>query len=372
MGGHSTTQKIQKIQNRKVRLSTNRVFGCLGTVLTVIIIFHLVSIITMRYTGLQGTAMAIINNEDIDSLIPPKSSSGKLRYQDKAPFAVAHDRIPHRIIIVDGENSINEIESPRRENTINTIAQYLNAWNIIDNVNNNVNFINDIKAQNTQNDHVWFLNDIACLEIINTTEPELITHFQNEPQGKYRADICRVVALYQKGGYYFDTDMQVVTPITIPPHITFTSPFEANDGATGKVVAYKGIFNSFMASAPNHPILRKTMDSMIGYYNHKVSFRGWMGPGSLFAGYEQFVTETTTTSSISPLSSSQLEQKNKWPIEMSLAETLMTETNYPDFPRHVNGTGCCCDYVVHNFTARVIYFYSRILGAGDFCMPQPV
>ena len=329
-------------------------------------------------------------------------------------------RIPHRIIIIDKANSIYDIASlPRRQNTFHTIYKYVTAWQQGDNPlsssstttttnTTHIHHSNNSNKSTTNNDHdkkaaantnnqydafipniyeslvssssatqtkekqtstllltnstidqyTWFLNDKTCLQLIQSIEPQLIPYFQKEKVGQYKADMCRVMALYQKGGYYFDTDMQVIQPLHLSSEITFTSPWEAHEGRTEKV----GIFNSFIAAAPHHPILNYTIQSMLKYYKKEIKLSTWMGTGTMYLAYQQFVTEQQQQQQQGNT------HNNDWPLDMNLAETLLSNNpRYDTFPRHENGQGCCCDYVVHNNTSNVIYFYSRIVGAGDFC-----
>lgn len=64
----------------------------------------------------------------------------------------------------------------------NTIDLYRSAWNEPD-------------------IQVKFLVDDDCRRLLGEIYPDLLIHFENEAQGMYRADLCRVVALYDTGGY---------------------------------------------------------------------------------------------------------------------------------------------------------------------------
>ena len=161
---------------------------------------------------------------------------------------------------MDKGNDLSQIQSPRLENTYNTIRQYHSAWF---HSNNDTSSTNSNELTEEELQIVSYLNDTACIQILSETEPKLVPYFKNEKSGKYKGDICRTAELYKRGGYYFDTDMQVVKPLQIEPHITFTAPFEAGISDDGN---NRGIFNSFIASAPNHPILRNALDLMLKNY----------------------------------------------------------------------------------------------------------
>ncbi|GMI11343.1 hypothetical protein TrLO_g7772 [Triparma laevis f. longispina] len=59
-------------------------------------------------------------------------------------------------------------------------------------------------------------------------EPRLLPYFINEKLGMFKADMCRVAALYLNGGYYLDIDLGVVEPIIFDnPRIKFSTMREA-------------------------------------------------------------------------------------------------------------------------------------------------
>ena len=58
-----------------------------------------------------------------------------------------------------------------------------------------------------------FLDDAGCREMILSVSPALAKGFDLEWRGMIKADICRVAALYQSGGYYFDIDLEASRPL---------------------------------------------------------------------------------------------------------------------------------------------------------------
>ena len=64
----------------------------------------------------------------------------------------------------------------------------------------------------------------------------------------------------EEGGYYFDIDIGVVTPVRLADGVGFATALEAklnNDQPR------LGIFQAFMAAAPRHPILKEALDIML-------------------------------------------------------------------------------------------------------------
>jgi hypothetical protein len=88
------------------------------------------------------------------------------------------------------------------------------------------------------------------LHVIDQVEPRLRRHFKNERRGDFKSGICRVVALYQRGGYYFDVDMQAVQALVLPSRsIRFASVLTQGDDY---------FFQSFLAAVAHSPIIWKS------------------------------------------------------------------------------------------------------------------
>jgi hypothetical protein len=94
--------------------------------------------------------------------------------------------------------------------------------------------------------------------------------------------------------------MQVVKPVMIAPHVTFSSPLQFQSPMDGR-----GLFNSFMAVAPKHPILKRNFQIQAEYYEgvHKQKeaeeinkSKTHMGTGALFAAYGSLSTSETKRS----------------------------------------------------------------------------
>lgn len=73
------------------------------------------------------------------------------------------------------------------------------------------------------------------------------------------SDVARIHALYEWGGVYFDTDVEVLK--------NFTNLLQGKSAVLGIEDAFKTIGTGFMAFAPKHPICEK----MLEYYK-KASF----------------------------------------------------------------------------------------------------
>lgn len=303
-----------------------------------------------------------------------------------------HHRIPQHIIFMDGAPDFFQMENLRQQNSVKTITAYLNFWQqeaksqnlarqestalqqqllheFLEVPNEKHNRpSNKTEFQEHQNQHhqsprtfaqlppgVSYLNDNDCLKIIQRVEPRLAFPFQREPMGKYRGDICRIAALYEAGGYYFDTDMEVIQPLSIPPHITFVTvrcPYSQSC-----------FFQSFIAVAPQHPLLKINLNLLVNYYqagNQTLGtqwdkFHELLGPNSLYLSYKNFMAEFGTEEYL-------MEQ---WPVDTMLEESHLSHTQYHHIP--YRGQNFNCNYIVHNATQNEVYFYSRILGSSAEC-----
>ena len=259
-------------------------------------------------------------------------------------------KIPHNIIFTY-KHDILQTKEPKLfyDNVVNTRDAYISAWG------------NDPAAQ------VYFLDDDGCRKHIEQAEPKLLHHFDNEKQGMYKADICRIAALTVLGGYYFDTDLKVVEPLLLEDGITFATVKEAIKDASciggcpkdpailaainAQVIkAHEGnMFQAFLAAEPGHPILRAALHFMLLHYEGKKDSPGLMGVSTLADAYQ----------SISP------EERGKNRLLQEYKNTDKNHAEYYDGYHQADGKGCCCDYLVHDPVERKVYFFSRIVGSSE-------
>mmetsp|Transcript_1637 Transcript_1637/g.3702 ORF Transcript_1637/g.3702 Transcript_1637/m.3702 type:complete len:282 (-) Transcript_1637:1041-1886(-) len=162
--------------------------------------------------------------------------------------------IPRKLIFLDTRYSTaDKLPEHFYDNIMRTASHYREAWNESD-------------------APMWYLGDKECREAINVTEPRLLPFYDREKRGQNLANVCRISALFLSGGYYFDTDMKSVKAVELEADTTFATPTEFGGN---------GLFNSFIASAPNHPVLGKALELMLGYYHGKVKDKSRMGTGTL-------------------------------------------------------------------------------------------
>jgi hypothetical protein len=250
--------------------------------------------------------------------------------------------IPHRLVFTYWEDllrpellSYHDDEWPYgpgnlARNVHRTIRMFREAW------------VNEVDEEGVE---VSFLTDEDCARLINETEPRLLRPFLNETEGCYKSDICRVVALWQTGGYYLDNDLVVVRVPELPLRTEF---------ATVAVASLVEFFQAFVAVAPRHPILNLSMQVMLDYYE---------GNYNLTDGY-QFMGTSTMREAFVRYAAEHPEKADtiRFFHERSLSETPRL---FPDHPREPEPGPCCKpkNYVVFEAESNQLLFESRLTEA---------
>ena len=165
--------------------------------------------------------------------------------------APPQSRIPHTLFFTYKHN-ILETREPSNfyDNIMYTVSQYRTLWGEPD-------------------APIRFMDDAACAEEIEAAEPRLVQYFENGGIPAWKADVCRIAALYNAGGYYFDIDLKVVQPVALDhkkANISFVTVHET--------ASYMGFFQAFIASTQRNPILKKALDFMLEYYEKRRSISG--------------------------------------------------------------------------------------------------
>ena len=129
-----------------------------------------------------------------------------------------------------------------------------------------VGLANSIRKIQThgENYNYVFYDDETSRQYIKTNYPDALEAFDTLIPGAYKSDLFRIVRLYVEGGVYFDApfwprDSSLLLDKLLKPTDTFVS---ANDRGYG-------LFNAFMASIPQHPILKAAINYIIGMVKHR-------------------------------------------------------------------------------------------------------
>mmetsp|Transcript_20644 Transcript_20644/g.25536 ORF Transcript_20644/g.25536 Transcript_20644/m.25536 type:complete len:318 (-) Transcript_20644:248-1201(-) len=234
-------------------------------------------------------------------------------------------KIPH-LLVFTYKDDILKTKEPKAiyENIKKTIESFRTAWDEPD-------------------APVKLYTDEQCIEMLNVVEPQLVPYFKKEKYGWNKADLCRIVVLYLHGGYYFDSDMEVITPPLLPPDTTFATVIQPRR---------KDFFQSFMASNPSNPILLRALKNMLAVYNGQLDVNKLLGTETLKWAYD--AVPYTKRGKV-----------------FLLEEIFLEPHRYPDLPRQ-KGYGCCCNFVVHNPELEIVHFYSRMVGPLERCSKTPV
>lgn len=113
---------------------------------------------------------------------------------------------------------------------------------------------------------VVFLTDDDCIASLRKVFPSLISHFQNESKGMFKADICRGSALYETGGIYLDIDVGV-------RHDLWSQLAPSTEFVTARVhrqSKWPGhFFQAILGAAPKSRIIYEYLQLFHDYYAGK-------------------------------------------------------------------------------------------------------
>jgi mannosyltransferase OCH1-like enzyme len=287
------------------------------------------SIATLKATGTlrhEIVPLKVIGGEStpwIPPTLPAYSFSNPVPLDMRDPPSPDF-KIPRRLIFTYQSNLLETKDPPHfYENVQNTIKMYREAWGEPD-------------------APVWLLDDDDCRSAIYAAKPNLVTYFDREPRGSWKADICRVAALYLTGGYYFDIDMEAVNPWIPSRNVTI---------ATAVDFDRRRFFQSFLASEQKGRVIEESLDEMLLFYvNQKLRMKSFIGPDTLRLAFESVPPSEGGEAVI-------LEE-----IDFRLDENAEMPS------RRREAIGCCCRYKVQEPVSNVTIFYSRIVGTGTNCM----
>lgn len=126
-----------------------------------------------------------------------------------------------------------------------------------------------ICKQNPEYAYVYFDDERARAFLLEEYGDRYLKAYDDLIPGAYKADYFRYAYLCKRGGVYLDTGMVCIKPLreVIRPNDQFISPEDDGCG---------GIYNAFICSVPDHPIIKKCLDICL----HNIESR-YMGPDTL-------------------------------------------------------------------------------------------
>jgi len=215
---------------------------------------------------------------------------------------------------------------------------------------------------------VEFLDDAGCVAAIESAHSkELAKYYSMEKTGMYKSDICRLAQLAKHGGYYMDTDLQLLNDMRkmIPPHTSFASVI---------ALPWKGprnpneIFQAFIGVAPEHPVIRRSMDMCLEYYTglnktlNAVLGNEMKGTALMRLAYEDWAGQVMQPGV-------QIHDADSMFKHSFLFEEERMNGLFPNIPEQ-HGIGNSCNIGVVDKTSQKALAYSHSIGKSTECQPS--
>jgi len=194
------------------------------------------------------------------------------------------------------------------------------------------------------------LTNEDCVMYIKAHEPRLVRYFRAERFGMYKADICRVAAVYAEGGYYFDIDIGAVLPV---------KPNASHTFVTSLCRTKECIFQAFLAATPRHRTLRRALDDLLAIYEHrlKVPKRNWKGTFAMYTTIKRWQDEAPVEAAREMLLLKEIK-----PIDDVNKTDALRMLLSVQMPQKGNARGACGAFVVHPDYRTTVHFVSRVGG----------
>jgi hypothetical protein len=248
-----------------------------------------------------------------------------------------------------------------------------------------------------------FLDDADCREMILSVSPALAKSFDMNWRGMIKADICRVAALYQSGGYYFDVDLEASralgratraialtafrpTPPAQPhPPRQVITPMHAPEGGTVMSIweaSRVSVFQAFLASSAQHPVIAEAIRLMVLHSEGKwaVPANAWLGTATMASAFRTVVGDrqgpAEPRQSPAEPRQSPVEPRPGRPVLAAMLQEVDLGSR-PDIAtknglalRASQGT-CCCNHIVVDESSGQALFWSRINRSENCNPPTP-
>lgn len=170
--------------------------------------------------------------------------------------AIRQRRISHRFVV---DFIATDQERQSRPEWFK-IVQY---WNDDQPPAEIVNLIDSIRTVNSAIPHVLF-SDTSVRDYVKLHKPELLRFWLDCPKPAFRADMFRILYLYNEGGLWLDADEQPVHPLSI------IQPSLLNNLVLSTFGEYYGGYyanNDFVICPPGHPLAEVALNEMMRSVN---------------------------------------------------------------------------------------------------------
>lgn len=217
---------------------------------------------------------------------------------------------------------------------------------------------------------VTFMDDAECLQLMPWYLKGI---YAREKVGMYRSDLCRLAQLHKYGGWYFDTDIGVLShPLTyIDPNVTLVSVLATD-------IAAKSLFQAFLAVSPNHPLITRTMRAYVEVYMSgkasKVANLGTVVLWDTFLSWSGYNAQNV----VDMVKKGQTIRHNGGHASFLLKEEAIRLTSnnvtasWNDNERcitsHLKSRGKMCDFTVFHPRTKRVVFLSRVYAKHQACL----
>lgn len=276
-----------------------------------------------RFPGAHDHQCAEI--EPAKQVVAVKPSSRVVTMKEEAPT------IPHTLFFASkhGLGSMKEGDNKHYDNILNTVKAYQTAWDV-DNVEYKIldkDFCVDA------------INKVNIVGAVSVLTDFYLKEVQVDPMRGF--DICRAAVLFIDGGYFFNSEVEVIEPYAVSNNNTDFVGVKSNSGL---------FLPSFVASAPKHPIPRFILMKYILLSEAMLSPETSDQAGEIYRDSYNGQKKDTLSKTVL------LQEKH----------LSMLDEKYDKKSKRSHK----CSYVIFDPESKKIYFYTRMYIDGEHCVDE--
>jgi len=260
-----------------------------------------------------------------EQVIAVKPSPRVVTKKEEAPT------IPHTLFFASkhGLGSMKEGDNKHYDNILNTVKAYQTAWDV-DNVEYKIldkDFCVDA------------INKVNIVGAVSVLTDFYLKEVQVDPMRGF--DICRAAVLFIDGGYFFNSEVEVIEPYAVMNNVTDFVGVKSNSGL---------FLPSFVASAPKHPIPRFILMKYILLSEAMLSPETSDQAGEIYRDSYNGQKKDTLSKTVL------LQEKH----------LSMLDEKYDKKSKRSHK----CSYVIYDPESKKIYFYTRMYVDGEHCVDE--